>query len=314
MASFTISLDFELYWGVSDSRKLLSYKENIDGTWDAIPKILELFLKYNINATWATVGMLMCKDYKDWEYFSKRNKENIYNTNLIKKLKPLIIKYPNAFFARELVEKIIKTQGQEIATHTYSHISCDDSNISEKDFLIDIKNAVDVADTMDIELQTIVFPRNQINKNYFNCIKEYGFKAYRDNPNHNLYKFGHSNPYGIFGRFIRFINSYLPIIQNKYFLYNYINSDKESIKGSFFLRPWSRKLFFLEFLKIYRIKSLMTNAAKQNLNFHLWWHPHNFGSNLVQNIINLEKILMHYKKLNNKYNFKSCSMIEIHKL
>lgn len=313
MSSFTISLDFELYWGVSDSRNFLSYKENIDGAWNAIPKMLELFEKYKINATWATVGMLMHKDYEDWEIFCKKNINNEYNKNLVNKLEPLIKKYPKAFFAKELVEKIKDTPGQEIATHTFSHLNCDNLSISEKDFLIDIKFAIDIATKMDINLETIVFPRNQINKDYFNSIKKLGFKSFRDNPEHKIYKSGHYNPFGTFGRLVRFMNAYLPLLQNKYFLYKYNSNNKESIKGSFFLRPWSKKLFFLEFLKIIRIKKLMTDAAKNKLNFHLWWHPHNFGANLNKNINNLEKILIHYKHLKLIYGLESCSMIDIYK-
>jgi hypothetical protein len=55
----------------------------------------------------------------------------------------------------------------------------------------------------------------------------------------------------------------------------------------------------------------MTYAAKNNLVYHLWWHPHNFGVNLDQNIIMLNKILLHYKNLNKKYNFESITMSDL---
>ena len=52
----------------------------------------------------------------------------------------------------------------------------------------------------------------------------------------------------------------------------------------------------------------MKYAAKNNEVFHLWWHPHNFGSNMEENFYNLEEILKEYTKLNNKYDFKSSTM------
>lgn len=52
----------------------------------------------------------------------------------------------------------------------------------------------------------------------------------------------------------------------------------------------------------------MKHAAKHNKVFHLWWHPHNFGSNMDQNFKNLEKILTMYQALNKKYGFMSHSM------
>jgi len=67
----------------------------------------------------------------------------------------------------------------------------------------------------------------------------------------------------------------------------------------------------LESLKIRRIKKAMTYAAKNNLIYHLWWHPHNFGRNTEENLKNLKSILDHYKYLNDKYNFESLSMEEI---
>jgi hypothetical protein len=55
----------------------------------------------------------------------------------------------------------------------------------------------------------------------------------------------------------------------------------------------------------------MTHAAKNNLTYHLWWHPHNFGINQDKNFVFLEKILKHYQKLNTQYNFQSVTMSKL---
>ncbi len=52
-------------------------------------------------------------------------------------------------------------------------------------------------------------------------------------------------------------------------------------------------------------------AAKNNLVYHLWWHPHNFGVNQAENFNFLEKILEHYLYLNKYYNFKSYTMSQL---
>jgi hypothetical protein len=41
--AFTISIDFELYWGVRDTRSLDAYREHLDGVRQAIPRMLGLF-------------------------------------------------------------------------------------------------------------------------------------------------------------------------------------------------------------------------------------------------------------------------------
>ena len=52
----------------------------------------------------------------------------------------------------------------------------------------------------------------------------------------------------------------------------------------------------------------MKHAAKHNEMFHLWFHPHNFGTYTENNFLNLEKIFKQYSALNLKYNFKSETM------
>jgi len=52
-----VSLDFELFWGMLDVCSLDAYQENVLGGRKAIPRLLELFEKYGIHVTWATVGL-----------------------------------------------------------------------------------------------------------------------------------------------------------------------------------------------------------------------------------------------------------------
>ena len=57
---FTISLDFELLWGVRDNPNLESYKKNILEVQYIIPELLKIFDQFDIHCTWATVGFLFC--------------------------------------------------------------------------------------------------------------------------------------------------------------------------------------------------------------------------------------------------------------
>ena len=62
---FVVSLDFEIYWGVRDAVKLENYKEHLFGVHKVIPRLLDVFKQYNINATFATVGFLFFNDKQD---------------------------------------------------------------------------------------------------------------------------------------------------------------------------------------------------------------------------------------------------------
>ncbi len=66
---FTVSLDFELYWGFRDKRNIREYEENLKGVEKAIEGTLDLFDKYDIHATWAIVGFLFAQDIEELKAF-----------------------------------------------------------------------------------------------------------------------------------------------------------------------------------------------------------------------------------------------------
>ena len=79
---FTISLDFELYWGIRDKKTIEQYGDNILGVWHVVPKLLELFSQYQIHVTWATVGAMMSKNKEEFLQFLPEKKPNYQDKNL----------------------------------------------------------------------------------------------------------------------------------------------------------------------------------------------------------------------------------------
>jgi hypothetical protein len=55
----------------------------------------------------------------------------------------------------------------------------------------------------------------------------------------------------------------------------------------------------------------MDTAAKSGRTFHLWWHPHNFGVHLEENMAVLTSIAEHYIKLNRETDWPSLTMAEV---
>ena len=105
------------------------------------------------------------------------------------------------------------------------------------------------------------------------------------------------------------LDTYLNISGHNCYADDYLQSSfPVDIPSSRFLRPFSGKLRMLESLRLRRIKSGMTYAAKHNQTYHLWWHPHNFGVNQQENFAFLEQILAHYSELNVAYGFRSYTM------
>jgi hypothetical protein len=78
--------------------------------------------------------------------------------------------------------------------------------------------------------------------------------------------------------------------------------------ASRFLRPYSWKLARLDRLRLNRITSAIDKAAATRRTFHLWWHPHNFGVNVDENIEFLNLILAHFSELRERYGMVSANM------
>ncbi|HNU14086.1 MAG TPA: hypothetical protein PKI55_06455, partial [Chitinophagaceae bacterium] len=110
-------------------------------------------------------------------------------------------------------------------------------------------------------------------------------------------------------RTFRFADAYINLTGHHCHTKEYVlSSSLVNIAASRFLRPFSPKLAILDGLRLRRIKRAMLHAAKHKELFHLWWHPHNFGVNLQQNINFLEKILQYYQQLQRDYQFSSITM------
>ena len=80
--TFMVSLDYELFWGMLDCSTLEAYQDNVLGGRKAIPQMLELFQKYGIHATWATVGFLFADNYQELSRFFPESRPGYSNPEL----------------------------------------------------------------------------------------------------------------------------------------------------------------------------------------------------------------------------------------
>ena len=83
-----------------------------------------------------------------------------------------------------------------------------------------------------------------------------------------------------------------------------------NIPASRFLRPISRFDRPFSRLRLRRIRREMTDAAKRGADYHLWWHPHNFGVFTNQNLALLNQIVAHYQGLRRRYGMASMTISE----
>jgi peptidoglycan/xylan/chitin deacetylase (PgdA/CDA1 family) len=313
---FVISIDFELFWGVRDKRTIANYGTNILGVQKAIPAMLELFDKYDIKATFSVVGFLFAENKKELtSYFP-----SLLPAYTVDKLSPYEVmneigddeRDDPYHFGYSLFKLIAANKNHEIGTHTFSHYYCKEVGQTKEMFKADLMAAKKIAAAKNIKVRSLVFPRNQYNNEYLAACKECGIDSYRGNALSWLYEPRMSNEESIARRTFRFIDAYINMTGHHCYTKEYIASFPiVNVPASRFLRPYRSYTAFLQPLRLRRITQAMRYAAKQKKLFHLWWHPHNFGSDLQENIFFLEQILIEFKKLQSTYQFQSKTMSDI---
>lgn len=309
---FTISLDFELFWGVHDVFTKDEYGNNILGARKAIPKILKLFKQYNIHATWATVGMLTFGNKKELLSHLPEILPNYKNPKLD------VYKYLSTIGGNEksdpyhygysLVRQIEEIENMEIGSHTFSHYCCLEEQYNSNAFLSDLQASNAAFSRLGIHTTSLVFPRNQYNSSAIADASKAGFTVFRGNEDHYLYQPRATNFNKKIVRGYRLIDAYISLTGVNSSNKKVYDNNIISIPSSRFLRPTRSDGF--ESLRLQRILKAMNHAAANNKGFHLWFHPHNFGNKTELNIAFLEKILINFEKLKGEFGMQSLTMKE----
>lgn len=311
--AFIVSLDFELLWGVIDKHGPSDYGQtNVKNVESVLTNLIALFEKYEVKATVGYVGMMFYhgKDalLKDLPLVRPTYKNMDLSPYREGYIDGILKENERMYFAPHLVEKLRRSPNIELGSHTYCHYYCNAEGQTIEEFEADIKKAVEQAKAKAIGLKSIIFPRNQVRDEYLAICAKYGFETYRGNPNH----FFSNRREPILNKIGRLFDTYFPITKTTY---PYEELTREggltNVKASRFFRPYSKKMAFLEWLKIHRIKQELKRAARHGEVYHLWWHPHNFGANMEKNLEQLKSVLETFKQCNTKYGMKSYSMQEI---
>ena len=308
---FCISLDFELHWGVFEKIKVgdnanLYFKN----TRYAIPKTLDLFSQNGIQATWAIVGMLYNRNFEEWkanipttipDYSDKR----VSSYELANQVS--LEENSHLYFAPNLVELIQSTPGMEIGTHTYSHYYCQEQGQTPKQFRADLEKARELASAKGITIESLVFPRNQFNADYMDVCREMGIKSVRTNPDKWYWDTSKKDTLAV--KIMRTGDVWFPVNNKSVVSLHEINTtnDPMQLPASRLYRSWTNNRL-LNALKMKRIFSEMTKAAKTGGCYHLWWHPHNHGYHPNECLIELAEIADHFKALQKKYGLLSLNM------
>lgn len=311
-----ISLDFELHWGVRDKRRIQDYRENLLGVRAVVPRLLDMFAQYDIHATWAVVGFLFFRNRAELMRALPRKIPQYAN----RKLSPYddldaigIDEQEDPFhYASSLIRLIASSPNQEIGTHTFSHFYCLEPGQNSETFEYDLRAAIEAAKPYDLRIESMVFPRNQVNTDYLAVCMANGIKAFRGKPHSWTYSAKNQEEESSWAKLLRLVDAYVNLSgHNCYSPAEIAKCFPYDIAGSRFLRPYSRRFKILEPLRLRRIMSDLSYTAQNGLIYHLFWHPHNFGRDIEENLAFLRKLLEHFRRLRDMYGMESLNLGDV---
>lgn len=310
-----ISLDFELHWGRFDKVQLdAAGKTYFENTRAMFPRMVELFVQYDVHVTWAIVGMLYNRNAAEWESNKAgvlpRYANSRYSSYEWVKANGLTEPEDPYHFAPDLISLIEQVPQFEMATHTYSHYYCKEEGQTVEQFRADLQKAKEVAAARNHPFKSLVFPRNQFNADYLNVCKELGIETVRTNP--DVWYWDANRKESLSKKIFRTGDAYTSFLGNKTVSFNEVSlsNDPLQLPASRLYRAWTDKNELLNKLKMQRILSELKDTAINDRYYHLWWHPHNFGFHPNECLKELELILQAYKRLHTQYGLRSFTMME----
>jgi hypothetical protein len=189
-------------------------------------------------------------------------------------------------FFPSLVERINSTLGQELGSHTFSHVSR-----YEKGFLGDDFFEADLAATSELHRTrfgrpptSLVFPRNQVGA--LHVVAAAGIKIYRASPNTWMYSQTRSRPFTLLQRPLRLLDSLNPFVSRVAEVDT--NNGLAKTLSSVFLRlnlPNSAWILHRR-----AIRRGLSNTRPGEI-FHIWWHPHNLVRDQAKSLKRVEETL-----------------------
>jgi len=246
------SADFEMSWAFRFSKKKQNISEQL-GLQERynVPILLELFDKYKIPVTWATVGHLFldqCNiEDNNLPHSNMPRPDFFENKNWFYKAGDWYAHDPCSnverspgWYAPDLIKKILEADTQhEIGCHTFSHIDCTEKNCSPELFLAEITKCKSLAEKRNLFLKSMVYPGGTIGN--LTLLKLYGFTSYR-----KPMKFDIDMP-KIHDDGLIALPSTLGLDKDPY--------------------GWSKEFH------LYRIRKLLQKTLKKRMMCHLWFHP-----------------------------------------
>ncbi len=290
VGGMVISFDLELAWGSRRAAHGAARPTGVEKVRDVVRGLLEILVRYEISATWATVGHLMltredCTAGR-YKYDLPTPKHQWFEGEWYDGIPPMGSEGAEAYYAPDIVEAIVTCPVcQELAAHTFSHVIVGDPGCSAAVARAEFARCRELAKAWGRQLTSFVFPRNAAG--HLDVLQENGYICYRG-INSEWYWLGKAEQLGtstgtpVFRRLARCLIHPLRYLDEQLRLCPPLPPARRV--GSLWEIPHS--MFFPGFRGVSKYVSAkarfqkashgMRAAAERGRIFGLYTHPHNF--------------------------------------
>lgn len=178
-----ISIDTELAWGAAHRRDGSGPRHRFEAERDAIARILDVFARYDVSATWAVVGHLFLDG-------CPRDAEGCAHPELLRPSYEWLeddwygidpcsdLDTDPYYYGRDIVETVRSCPvHQEIGSHSFSHVIADDPGCPVDVFASELVACRKAAVDQGVDLRSFVYPRNAIA--HLDTLVAHGFTCFR---------------------------------------------------------------------------------------------------------------------------------------
>jgi peptidoglycan/xylan/chitin deacetylase (PgdA/CDA1 family) len=287
--AFCISIDYEFAWGYADHALSRADRERIAGEVAIVRRLLALFEKYQVPATWAIVGHLL-EEHCPWnglvahpEYprpIFRDERADWFAAHPVESEPKSALWYDTDDLIGEIVRASV---GHEIGSHSYAHIPFDERVTERTAIRVDLANMRRVHDARGIPFRSFVFPRNI--EGYHDELRTAGVDIVRS----KTLRWYDFFP-GILRRAAHLLDHFIPysptVVPKQHANGLVLFPDSMLLLGRNGLRK-----FIPAWLVEWKARRGITQAIRRNEVFHLWFHPSNFSYDTDTQFAILEQIL-----------------------
>jgi hypothetical protein len=278
-----VSVDFERRWGVHHrfGLDIDAYRDHLENVEPVVLTLLRLLAARNLRATWAAVGALACKDWS--EYFARAPEAPLYENPSLA-VSPRYAELDldgHLHFAPNLLRAISATPGQELGTHTFSHLLMREPGVTADDVSADLEAVACLwQERFRMEPVSLVFPCNQVA--FLPVVRSCGIRMWRGNELGWYHDCNESATNRPIARARRMLDAINPQVRHACAI------DGDMTRASLFLRLNLPRAAWA--LHCARIRNELDSLRPSHV-FHIWWHEHNFGADLRMRLARAEQVL-----------------------